>query len=134
MLQGLFAKAKAKHIAVPGFPDFTGAMQDLAKVHSVEAKSDYEYQVTVPLGSDLVVLQALVAKFKDSSLTAEFQKAVEVHDAEFNKEHKQASPGRGAQDVKTEAARSPKKLTKTYETVEEFLEKHKQSPELHYVV
>ena len=128
ILQNLFSKAKAKQITIGGFPDFSAAIADLSKVHSSQTASDFEYQVTVPAGPHLIVLQALLSKFASSSLAPEFERLLEAHDAEFNPEHKKSNPARGAQDSRTEASRSPKKLAKMYEDVESFCDKHKQWP------
>ena len=57
MLHSLFSKAKAKQMTINGFPDFAAAMVDLSKVHTTEARSGYDYQVTVPVGGCLIVLQ-----------------------------------------------------------------------------
>ena len=57
ILHALFSKAKSKQMTINGFPDFAAAMADLSKVHTTEARSEYDYQVTVPVGGALIVLQ-----------------------------------------------------------------------------
>ena len=49
-MHSLFSKAKSKQMTINGFPDFAAAMADLSKVHTTEARSDYDYQVTVAGG------------------------------------------------------------------------------------
>ena len=125
VLHCLFAKAKAKQIQIAGFPDFAAAMRDLAKVHGSEQRADYSYQVTLPAGENLIVLQALLDKYSNSSFSGDFQKLLDSHDKEFNKEHKRA----GAEEAVVKATNrgistSPKKLKKEFETVEEFQEAH----------
>ena len=126
ILQNLFGKAKGKQVKIPGFPDFGAAVADLNAVHSLESKSDYEYQVTLCLGNQLIVLQAFETQFQKSSLAPEFLKILETHDAEFNKEHQKSGQTRQQSEVKVETNRSPKKLSKTYEDVQTFRDKHKQ--------
>lgn len=122
----MFSKAKGKQMQIGGFPDFAAAMSDLAKVHTSEARSGYDYQVTVPAGGCLIILQALVTKFQASTLVADdFDKVLQQHDKEFNREHKTAAgpvTGDGADRPVTD---SPKKLQKVYDDVGGFAKDHK---------
>ncbi|CAE7775676.1 unnamed protein product [Symbiodinium sp. CCMP2592] len=121
ILHSLFSKAKAKQMVINGFPDFAAAMSDLSKVHTSEARSDYDYQVTVPVGECLIVLQALKSKFEASEVVSDdFRALLEKHDRDFNREHKTASgPAPGDNEAKHQG-RSPKKLVKSYDDVASF--------------
>ncbi|OLP75981.1 hypothetical protein AK812_SmicGene44142 [Symbiodinium microadriaticum] len=99
IMHSLFSKAKSKQMTINGFPDFAAAMADLSKVHTTEARSDYDYQVTVPVGGCLIVLQALKSKFEASQVVAEeFAKVLEKHDQEFNRDHRAAGPAVGGKN------------------------------------
>ena len=126
ILHSLFSKAKGKQMQINGFPDFAAAMSDLAKVHTSEVRSEYDYQVTVPVGNCLIILQALATKFQASSLVSdEFGNVLEEHDKEFNREHKTASGPVAGEDASRRVTQSPKKLQKVYDDVGSFSNEHK---------
>ncbi|CAE7786127.1 unnamed protein product [Symbiodinium microadriaticum] len=126
ILHSLFSKAKGKQMQINGFPDFAAAMADLAKVHTSEARSEYGYQVTVPVGGCLIVLQALVTKFRASQIVSDdFEKLLQVHDKEFNREHKTASGPAGGDEADGKVVPSPKKLQKAYDDIGSFQKEHK---------
>ena len=126
ILHSLFSKAKGKQTQINGFPDFAAAMADLAKVHTSEARSEYGYQVTVPVGGCLIVLQALVTKFRASQIVSDdFEKLLQVHDKEFNREHKTASGPAGGDEADGKVVPSPKKLQKAYDDIGNFQKEHK---------
>ncbi|CAE7339927.1 unnamed protein product, partial [Symbiodinium sp. CCMP2456] len=125
ILHALFSKAKSKQMTINGFPDFAAAMADLSKVHTTEARSEYDYQVTVPVGGSLIVLQALKNKFEASQVVSEeFTKLLEKHDHDFNRDHKTAGgPAAGDTEVKR-LRQSPKKLHKAFDDFTAFRANH----------
>ncbi|CAE7214672.1 unnamed protein product, partial [Symbiodinium sp. CCMP2456] len=126
LLHSLFSKAKGKQMQINGFPDFAAAMADLAKVHTSEARSEYDYQVTVPVGGCLIISQALVTKFQASQLVADdFDKVLQAHDKEFNRDHKTASGPVGSDEANNKVVQSPKKLQKDYDDMGSFQKEHK---------
>ena len=72
LLHDFFGRAKTKQLNIAGFPDFTAALADLAKVHTDSSRPDYEYLVTVPVGADLIVLEGLMSKFQNSVFAGDF--------------------------------------------------------------
>ncbi|CAE7817627.1 unnamed protein product [Symbiodinium sp. CCMP2592] len=130
LLHDFFGRAKSKQLNIAGFPDFTAALTDLSKVHTESSRPDYEYLVTMPVGADLIVLEALMAKFENSAFAGEFSAILKKHDEEFNKQHKKATLA----DARTELenlrrkreANTPRKLEKAYEDMTAFRAEHKQ--------
>ena len=113
---------------IPGFPDFAGAMKELGKVHTQDSRPDFEYQVTVPVGDNLIITQALVGKYETSSFAQEFGKVLQKHDAEFNKQHLKASSAAagssGSAGVAEPAAAL--KLENEYDDLDSFRAERKQ--------
>ena len=115
---------------MPGFPDFGSAVKELAQVQQTTLKAaDYEYQVTVPLSGELLILETHKKKFEGNlAFGAEFKKLLDQHDAEFNKNHRcagaEARPGVQTKDK----VPSRVKLEKDFESIEAFKQKHNGIP------
>ncbi|CAE7240032.1 unnamed protein product [Symbiodinium sp. CCMP2592] len=129
LLHDFFGRAKTKQLNIAGFPDFTAALSDLSKVHTESARSDYEYLVTLPVGGDLIVLEALMSKFQNSVFSGEFGAILKKHDEEFNKQHKKASLAEARSELENvrrkREANTPRKLDKAYDDMTAFRDEHK---------
>ena len=130
LLHDFFGRAKTKQLNIAGFPDFTAALADLAKVHTDSSRPDYEYLVTVPVGADLIVLEGLMSKFQNSVFAGDFSVILKKHDEEFNKQRRRATTADAQSEIESNKrkreANTPRKLSKAYEEVADFREKHKQ--------
>ena len=105
-------------------------MADLSKVHTESSRADYEYLVTIPVGADLIVLEAMMSKFENSAFAGEFTAMLKKHDEEFNKHHKKATLADARSELenlrKKREANTPRKLEKAYEDITAFRAEHKQ--------
>ncbi|CAE7539539.1 unnamed protein product [Symbiodinium sp. CCMP2592] len=130
LLHDFFGRAKTKQLNIAGFPDFTAALADLGKVHTDSSRPDYEYLVTMPVGGDLIVLEALMSKFENSAFAGEFSGVLKKHDEEFNKQRKKATLADARSELenvrKKREANTPRKLEKAYDDMTAFREDHKR--------
>ena len=91
----------------------------------------YEYQVTVPLSGELIILESLKKKFLDSAAFGQsFRKLVDDHDKEFNKTHRKAGEDKNDQNSNSTKTGRPepvrRKLQKDFESVEAFRHDNKE--------
>ena len=127
LLHNVFSQAKSRKLALPGFPDFTSALEDMNRIQSSALKdTSYQYKVTVPLSGELIILNSHSKNYQESpTFAAEFLKIQQDHDKEFNKSHRAAGDTPDAAQVK-----SPKpdrlKLCKEFESIEAFKAKYKE--------
>ena len=112
-----------------GFPDFTSALENMHKAQSSTLQdTSYQYQVSIAMNGELIILESLKKKFEQSHMFAgEFARIVSKHNSEFNKSNRTAddaavAPGEKNQNIPAGCL----KLEKQFDTVEAFKAEHKE--------
>lgn len=78
-----FDLARTGGLALPGFPDFKKAVQELK---NVQAPPQPDYEVCVAVGDALVIKEALIEQWKAKpEFVKELESLVKTHNDEFNK-------------------------------------------------